>query len=353
MYDTNQKKPDAEPTRERRAYRAAARLYADAFGRAFVRPLEARGAFRAEAQTEGPDEAEPRLRFAPGRFGALRPDGSGAVADAALLYWCARVRRPRLLLIRAARGLRLSAEARAALRRSVAAHRANVEAAGACKRMRDARERARERAADVLRAAGAVYVDPLAACVALLDRVRRDGAEAARAALAHCPDDFGALHTETWKEYWGFVIVESTEAARARVPALLACLRAAVEARAARPSAGELLRAEAKARACRDHAVQREREKHPAGHIDGPVDEAAELLAELFRRRAEDEPPEGGEGPPPVVAQLRALLPPGSAVELMEEALRRGGMRQRRGGGDGGWYLDRKDREHDRGGMER
>ena len=351
MNDTDQKKP-AAPTRERRAYRAAARLYADAFRRTFVHPLKARGAFRAEARAEGPDEAEPRLRFAPGRFGALRPDGSAAVADAALLYWCARVRRPRLLLIRAARGLRLSAEARAALRRSEAAHRANVEAAGVCKRMRDARERARKRAAAVLEAAGAVYVDPEAACVALRYRVRRDGPDAACETLARSPGGFGTLHTQTWKEYWGFVIVESTEAARACVPALLASLRAALEARAARPSAGDLLRAEAKARACRDRAVQLEREKRPAAHIDRPVGEAAELLAELFRRRAEDEPPEAGAGPPPVVAQLRALLPP-EAVSLMEEALRRGGMRQRKGGGDGGWYLDRKGREHDRGGMER
>lgn len=110
----------------------------------------------------------------------------------------------------------------------------------------------------------------------------------------------------------------SAELARRGVPRLLRCFDAAVAARAKGGTVGARVRAKARW----DEAVAIMRAtKHPDRYDTGALQEAARVLAILYRRRAVDEQPKGGKPLPKIEHQLAAMLP-ASAAPLIREAIR-------------------------------
>lgn len=156
--------------------------------------------------------------------------------------------------------------------------------------------------------------------------------------------------------YW-FLIVESTERARGRVPAVLSQYDHAADAWQHHATLGAVARADAQVAAARE-AVQRL--KATAPREGGGLKEAARLVAILYRRRDVDEQPREGDTPwPPIRSQLLAMLPDAAAIieEALQASKKQSGEdplwipRER----DGGLELGRRrgwTREHSRGGLE-
>lgn len=303
-------------TRERRLYRASARAFAAAFRAAFAEPFAARRAFRACVEWHSDDDAVARLWYDPDAFGASAPGGvPAAAADPAFIYWTYRVRRPRVLLIEAAAALWTELERRAQADRVQDADAAAHAAGDAYEYLRYPRGQFRNAARDLVHVARSVYDEPGRACRALLRSVRRRGVDATRRRLERKPKAFGRLVSAA--EYlFGLIPYPTTTDARAEVATLLHIFDRAAAARERSGSPGALARA--KARFDEAGAVARST-RHP--QPSDALQEAARILAILYRRRAVDERPKGKRPPPKIERQLAAMLP-ASAAKLIAEAVR-------------------------------
>lgn len=304
------------PTRERRIYLASARAFAAAFRAAFADPLDARRAFRACVEWHSDDEAVARLRFDPDAFGASAPGGVPAVAaDPAFLYWTQRARRPRVLLIEVAAALWTEFERRAQAARVSDAEAAAHAAGDAYEYLRYPREQFRTVARELVYVARSVYDEPGRACRALLRSVRRRGVAATRRRLERKRREFGRLVPGSGYLF-GLIPYPTTQEARDEFATLLRFFDRAAAARERSGSPGAVARA--KARFDEAAAVARAT-RHP--QPTDAMQEAARILAILYRRRAVDERPKGKRPPPKIERQLAAMLPD-SAATLIAEAVR-------------------------------
>jgi hypothetical protein len=304
------------PTRERRLYGAAARGYTAAMRDLFLFPLESRRELRLTVPLHRAALAD--LAVIPDLYGPLKSDDAdGAVAaDAGLIYWTMRERRPRVLLKSAARHIRKEFERRTQTSRRAEAEGYAHQAAHVYECLRQPRAERRQSVAVMLNRAAYVYVDPGPACRLILRCVRRQGAEQTRRVLAKKPQTFGALCSVRVWRFYVWPIDDTTDARQDGLPVLLRCFDAAVEARGKAGKAGPALAA--RARQLRMGAAAEAITKA----LHGPwLNFAASLVAILMRRRDVDEKRETDRPLPTIKQQLAAMLPPG-AHGLIDEVIR-------------------------------
>jgi hypothetical protein len=309
-------RPTPRPTRERRLYGAAARGYTAAMRDLFLFPLVTRRELRLTVPLHRAALAD--LAVIPGLYGPLKSDDAdGAVAaDAGLIYWTMRERRPRVLLKSAALHIRKEFERRTQAGRRAEAEGYTHQASHVYECLRQPRAALRQAVAAMLNRAAFVYVDPGPACRMILRSVRRQGAEQTRRVLAKKPQTFGALYSE--RVWWFYVwpVDDTTMAREVGLPVLLRCFDAAVEARGKAGKAGPAFAA--RARQLRLSAAA-EKVRHP---VHGPwLNVAASLVAILMRRRDVDEKRETDTPLPTIKHQLAAMLPAG-AHGLVDEVIR-------------------------------
>lgn len=312
---------EAQPTRERALYVAAARVYVDTFRAVFVDPTTARRRFRRAADWD-PAHALAALLLHPEDYGTrcVRMFASAA-REPAFIYWTMRERRPRAVLMRIVELLHLEAEKRAHVQRINDTRKSAEEWGARATARRGERDRCRSIAEQAVRHAASVYAHPARAVRVILRVVRRHGADRARALLVAKPDFFGALRVVKHpRGFWpvpNLLVFCSTEEAKGAVTGFLNSFNPAVAMRKGRRRAGEVQRAEKIAGYDRTR-LQKLVDTEPPG---GALAEAGRLVATLCRRRDVDEPPKG-KGPPPIYAQLAAMLPE-HMHPLIAEALKR------------------------------
>lgn len=286
----------------------------------FADPLAARRAFRAFVAWHTDDEAVARLWFAPDEFGEGAPfSDPAAAADPAFIYWTQRARRPRALLIEAAAALWTELERRAQAARLQAAQDAAHDAGDEHHCLEQPRKAYRDEVPQVLHVARLIYNDPRTACRSLLRSIRRRGVEPTRLRLEKNPEAFGRL-IRSAEFFLSVIPYPSTREARNHLDRLLRRFDMAAAARAARGKPGPVVRAQARY----DEAAATARGTPYPHPTDGAhaLDDAARIIAILYRRRAVDEQPNGNHSPPKVEKQLAAMLPD-SATPVIEEAIRR------------------------------
>lgn len=323
------------PTRERALYVAAARIYADAFRDVFIDPEAARRRFRRASELDE-ERARASLLLRPDEFGPRRLRAlASAVHAPAFIYWTLRERRPRALLFRIEALLWAEAAHRFHIQQIEQARKEVASTAAQADSITQQRHRVRARLREAVKLAAHVYARPAQACRAILFMLRRHGARRTRALLRAYPEFFGPLRTvRNPRGVWPLLLVfVTTDEARRWVPLFVTnAFNPAVEAYEARPRCGAV-------RSARVAAVDASFQFHhlsgtlPEG---GALNEAARLLAVLFRRRDVDEKPQG-KGPPPIERQLSVMLPDGFAG-LIAEAVR---LSRKESGEDPIWNRDR------------
>jgi hypothetical protein len=299
------------PTRERRAYRAAARMYADAFRIVFPDPFTARRLFRCRVGLAGFGVATDELWKEHEKADALSPRVAQATVDAAFLYWTHRERRPRRYLVAIAEAIRAEFHCREYMDREGRVRGEYGHALGWLRDATEARARSLPEARAFLREAGEIYRQPGQACRAMIRHARRGDAYTTAVTLRERPETFGKLRTA-----FRWIVVPTADAAKERAAELARSFRQLAETYPKRRRVEvRRLQAEFNAAAAGVQAV--EVWPRPKG---GDVREAARLLAVLYRRRDVDERP-AGKGPPSISRQLAALLPEG-ARPLLREVMR-------------------------------
>ena len=311
---------EAQPTRERALYVAAARVYVDTFRAVFVDPTTARRRFRLAADWD-PAHALAALLLHPDEYGTrcVRMFASAA-REPAFIYWTMRDRRPRAVLMRIVELLYTEAGKRAHAKLIEETRKTGASLEASAREGIDQRARDRSKASQAVQHAASVYAQPGRACRVILRVIRRHGAARARALLEAKPDFFGALRVV--KHRRGFfpllLVFCSTEEAKQAVDGFLNRFDEAVRMRRWRRKTGSVQRTAALAASSRAR-LERLVQTEPPG---GALAEAGRLVAILCRRRDVDEPPKGN-GPPPIYKQLAAMLPEhmhGLIVEALKRA---------------------------------
>jgi len=302
-------------------YVAAARTFRAAFRGLYLFPLHSRRHFRTSCDFHDDNDALSQLSYYPTLFGPCHADedaDSGPAYDAALVYFTMRGRRPRALLMEVARAIRSELERREDAARISTAQGDAHQLAHEYECLRQPREEARKSLRDLIHTAEHVYDDPRRVLRLLLHSVRRDGEEHTRAVLAKRPEAFGRLIRSADYRWLKVIPLPTAAEARSEMPPFLRCFDATAAKRSEREKAGPTARALARMDAA---GAALEGTGYPR-HYGAPMNEAARVLAILYRRRAVDDTTTSGrKRPPKIERQLAAMLPP-EAVPLIREAIR-------------------------------